>query len=381
VEKRGIGLESNQPGWEIENDPDQVLLDERLHQMRGYGMVQEYEKVQWRGNRGDQIADPGKAYRERAESADRKQAYRDLMNEAQEKANQQQRFREREPFNLTKFEKARGYEAADENLHEIGILEGFEGWEWPHSSRTLYGLTFDEHTEYGLRALYIAADYKSAFFDRYRYLSTDRWINRGENERDKLNWLHLEHHQWFLTWQIKKNVRTSRKEWEDLEALVKILYDNRRKSWGHQRRMLDHLHQFQKHREMQQPQVRLSETGRAPQRFIFSLQELEHYTGFESEDWNVNELGILVSRDGPSAPYQPFRTCNVCFVSLIWKEFPDQITSACDHESTTCLTCLVQSINVQLQTLGTGNLECPSCKSSLDSMDLQKWCPSETFLR
>ncbi|KUJ23217.1 uncharacterized protein LY89DRAFT_605984, partial [Mollisia scopiformis] len=68
----------------------------------------------------------------------------------------------------------------------------------------------------------------------------------------------------------------------------------------------------------------------------------------------------------PSPPRHALRECSVCFEELPEASFPEQkLTSTCNHEPTTCRTCLATAVTTQIADAAWDQISCPECPETL----------------
>ena len=78
----------------------------------------------------------------------------------------------------------------------------------------------------------------------------------------------------------------------------------------------------------------------------------------------------------------PDQLCTVCLESFEASQFPGRrLTSACDHEPTLCLLCLVTSISTQFSSKTWNQITCPDCGAGLEHQDIKDFADDETFQR
>jgi hypothetical protein len=101
----------------------------------------------------------------------------------------------------------------------------------------------------------------------------------------------------------------------------------------------------------------------------FSLKLFEECRGYEFKDVNVNEEGVIISSDLPSAPYQPDQTCSACWELKQAHSFPQRrITSECQHELDLCLECLQEALQGHIDRpdlRDATKLLCPTCSAEM----------------
>lgn len=115
----------------------------------------------------------------------------------------------------------------------------------------------------------------------------------------------------------------------------------------------------------------------------FSFADFYQHRGYEGGDENVNEEGIFVLLDSPTAEYLPVRECDICMEGLFMHRFPQsRIALTCTHDSRICLDCLKDGLESQiLEAQMHDALVCPTCKAPMTFEEVRTWSNIETFQR
>ncbi|THC99102.1 hypothetical protein EYZ11_001423 [Aspergillus tanneri] len=98
----------------------------------------------------------------------------------------------------------------------------------------------------------------------------------------------------------------------------------------------------------------------------------------------LSPLPCPVTYNPISARNTSLLTCTVCFETFRDDFFPDApIAAGCDHASMPgthiCLGCLRRSLDVQLSSSDTNQLECPLCHEQLSDEEVHRWASRRTF--
>ena len=81
-----------------------------------------------------------------------------------------------------------------------------------------------------------------------------------------------------------------------------------------------------------------------------------------------------------SSPRERARTCTACFEALSTSEFPQTMTSDCNHAPATCIECTEAWISTSVEN-GLDHLSCPDCNCTLQHSDVQRLASPLVFDR
>ncbi|TEY81986.1 hypothetical protein BOTCAL_0030g00470 [Botryotinia calthae] len=81
------------------------------------------------------------------------------------------------------------------------------------------------------------------------------------------------------------------------------------------------------------------------------------------------------------APKPQLKECSICAEELALANFPNRITDGCAHDSSCCLTCISQSIGVQIETIQWDQISCPECPQLLSFDDVKTFASEGDFDR
>lgn len=81
------------------------------------------------------------------------------------------------------------------------------------------------------------------------------------------------------------------------------------------------------------------------------------------------------------APKPQLKECSICAEELALVNFPNRITTGCAHDSSCCLTCLSQSIGVQIETIQWDQISCPECPELLSFENVKTFASEGDFDR
>ncbi|TGO23807.1 hypothetical protein BPAE_0121g00240 [Botrytis paeoniae] len=81
------------------------------------------------------------------------------------------------------------------------------------------------------------------------------------------------------------------------------------------------------------------------------------------------------------APEPQLKECSICAEELAVAAFPNRITAGCAHDSSCCLTCLSQSIGVQVESIEWDQITCPECPELLAFDNVKSFASEADFAR
>jgi hypothetical protein len=87
-------------------------------------------------------------------------------------------------------------------------------------------------------------------------------------------------------------------------------------------------------------------------------------------------------RDSQQAERNLLVECSVCMVSLLGEQFPQKrLAASCAHNPTTCLTCLAQSLQYQIEEKPWDHVACPECPERLSFAVVKEFATEASFER
>jgi len=81
-------------------------------------------------------------------------------------------------------------------------------------------------------------------------------------------------------------------------------------------------------------------------------------------------------------PLSSEQECRVCLITLPGDAFPQKrVTPRCRHDSFTCLECLTQSLDIQIQKMPWDHISCPECPATISYNRVKEFASPVSFKR
>jgi hypothetical protein len=94
----------------------------------------------------------------------------------------------------------------------------------------------------------------------------------------------------------------------------------------------------------------------------------------------VLDVNVPNGAENRIVPLNVEQECKICLVTLPSDAFPrQQITASCRHPSFTCLECLKQSLDIQIQDQPWDHISCPECPATINYHRVKEFASSKSF--